>query len=110
MQTRKYKSYDGFVRATQVPYIDAHTVQIGRYKRGEIGVKCKLDSATEDNFWHGIATTIWRKPTESQVNRLKCCTAWFMERLIWNGRCFSYIAGQDYVAEMRDIKRTINRM
>lgn len=74
--------------------------------------KFQLPDSVEEWFWNGLAEVVWRKPTPTQVYKLRFYNGALTSRLWYNleSRRFEYCAGQDYPSEIRFIQSKVNKI
>lgn len=70
----------------------------------------KVTEEVEDEFWEKMAHVIWRRPSASQIRRLRYVKNWMLKRMHYSHTGFSYCAGQDYPYEIRAIQNCVNKM
>lgn len=105
MMTVKYKTLRGLMRALDKRVFTANDMSRGEgyFPKRRRTCRFQIPDDVEEAFWRGLAEVVWKKPTPTQVYKLRMYRAGIMNRLWYNGRYYEYCAGQDYPGEIRFI-------
>lgn len=106
-----YKTLDGLLRQLQWNILTAENMADKRATFADSRHYCfKVTQEIDDAFWNGIAHVIWKRPSQSQIEKLRYAKCWMLRRMMYSKYGFQYCAGQDYPSEIRSIQNYINKM
>lgn len=110
-KTLTYKTIKGLVKALDKDVLTLADMLSERAYHPKHGwINFKLAESARAEFFKGITSVIWAKPTPERVERVASAIPCGLYGRLWYDvryDKYEYCAGQDYTGEIRYIQRTI---